>query len=78
MRKDEQVRVHTRRQQGEDTIGDAAILQRTVGRLRGVGIVPRGLYRFTTHEEAQEWLIRQMAAIHARQRSKTSSISAAG
>jgi hypothetical protein len=62
----------SRRPEGEDTIQDAAILQRTVNRLRGVGLIPRGVYRFATHEEADEWMIRTMAETHARLTSKTS------
>ncbi len=57
---------------GEDTLRDAAILQRTINRLRGHDLVPRGVYRFATHEEADRWMIRQIAATHARRSSKTS------
>jgi hypothetical protein len=65
----------SRRPEGEDTIEDAAILQRTINRLRGVGLIPRGVYRFATHEEADEWMIRTIAATHAHLSSKTSSSS---
>ncbi len=51
---------------------DSAILQRTLNRLRGPGLVPRGVYRFTTHEEADTWMTRQIAATHARRSSTTS------
>jgi hypothetical protein len=61
----------SRRSEGEDTIRDAAILQRTVNRLRGVGLIPRGVYRFKTHEEAGEWMIRTIADTHAHLSSKT-------
>jgi hypothetical protein len=66
------VRRLSRRPEGEDPIGDVAILQRTVNRLQGGALVPRGLYRFHSHEEADRWMMRQMAATHARRRSKTS------
>jgi hypothetical protein len=56
----------SRRFEGEDTLRDVAILQRTVNRLRGNALVPRGLYRFRSHEEADEWMIRQIARSHAR------------
>jgi hypothetical protein len=62
----------SRRPEGEDIIEDAAILQRTINRLRGVGLIPRGVYRFATHEEADEWMIRTIAETHARLTSKTS------
>jgi hypothetical protein len=55
---------------------DAAILQRTARRLRGDALVPRGLYRFATHEEADTWMMRTIARTHARRNSKTSSGSA--
>jgi hypothetical protein len=62
----------SRRQEGEDVLRDISILQRTINRLRGGDLVPRGVYRFSTHEEADEWMMRQMAATHARRSSKTS------
>ncbi|MFP3938774.1 MAG: hypothetical protein ACLF0P_00560 [Thermoanaerobaculia bacterium] len=62
----------SRRPEGEDTLRDAEILLRTINRLRGPALIPRGLYRFSTHEEADEWMIREMARTHARRSSKTS------
>jgi hypothetical protein len=56
---------------------DAGILQRTVRRLRGEALVPRGLYRFATHEEADTWMMRTIARTHARRSSRTSSASVA-
>ena len=55
----------SRRAEGEDVIRDAAILQRTLNRLRGVGLIPRGVYRVRDHEEADEWMTRTIAATHA-------------
>ena len=60
------------RAEGDDTLRDAEILLRTINRLRGRALVPRGLYRFPTHEEADEWMLREMARTHARRSSKTS------
>lgn len=48
-------------------------MQRTVNRLRGTGLIPRGVYRFASHEEADEWMIRTIANTHAHLSSKTSS-----
>lgn len=62
----------SRRPDGENPIEDAAILQRTINRLRGGALIPRGIYRFRDHEEADEWMIRMIAATHARLSSKTS------
>jgi hypothetical protein len=55
----------------ENPLRDAAILQRTLNRLRGCGLIPKGVYRFHTHEEAEEWMMRQMAANPALRSSKT-------
>jgi hypothetical protein len=64
------------RREGDDVLRDIEILQRTVNELRGCGLIPRGVYRFRTHEEADEWMMRQIAANHARHGSRTSSTSA--
>ncbi|MGI0148083.1 MAG: hypothetical protein ACREDF_00935 [Thermoplasmata archaeon] len=34
-------------------------------------LVPRGVFRFASHEEADAWMTRQIVATHARQNSKT-------
>jgi hypothetical protein len=62
---------------GENVPRDVAILQRTLNRLRGgVGLVPRGVHRFGSFEEAESWMTRQIVASHGRRSSKTSSPSA--
>lgn len=66
----------SRRPEGEDTVRDAATMQRTMNRLRGGALIPRGVYRFADHEEADEWMIRTIANTHAHLSSKTSSRSA--
>ena len=66
----------SKRPDGEDAIRDAATLQRTINRLRGVGLIPRGVYRFERHEEADEWMIRTIADTHEHLSSKTFSSSA--
>lgn len=58
-------RVAGRREQ-ENVLRDIDILQDTMNQLRGCGLIPRGVYRFRTHEEADEWMMRQIAANHAR------------
>ena len=65
------MKVVSRGRRIEDPLLDAAILQRTINRLRGPALVPRGVYRFRSHEEANEWMLRQMASTHARQSSLT-------
>jgi hypothetical protein len=60
------------RREGEDVLRDIDILQKTVNDLRGCGLIPRGaVHRFRTHEEADEWMMRQIAANHARHGSKS-------
>jgi hypothetical protein len=58
------------RSSGEDILRDIDILQETVNRLRGCGLIPKGIYRFRSHEKADEWMTRQIAANHARRASK--------
>lgn len=61
------------RREGGDVVAEIRTLQRTMNRLRGRALVPRGLYRFRSHEEADRWMMREIASTHARQSSKTSS-----
>ncbi len=60
------MRVISRRRPGSDVVRDAAILQRTLNRLRGPALVPRGLYRFVTHADADRWMTSQIIATRAR------------
>lgn len=60
------------RRQGDDVLQDVDILQQTLNDLRGCGLIPKGVYRFRSHEEADEWMIREIAANHARHTSRTS------
>jgi hypothetical protein len=58
--------------------GAPGALQRTLAAVRGTGaVVPRGVYRFATFEEADAWMIRMMARTHASLKSQISSASAA-
>jgi hypothetical protein len=68
--------VGRRRADGDDA-GDRGALQRTLAAVRGTGaVVPRGVYRFATFEEADAWMTRTMARTHASLKSKTSPASA--
>ena len=52
---------------------DAAALQRTLAAIRRTGaVVPRGVFRFRSFEEADAWMTRMMARTHASRSSKTS------
>jgi hypothetical protein len=68
---DEGVRRIPRRPSGEGVLRDISILQRTVNGLRGRDLVPRAVYRFRSHEEADAWMMRLMASTHARLGSET-------
>ena len=70
------MKVVGRSNRGENVLRDVEILQRTLNRLRGVGLVPRGVHRFGAFEEAASWMTRQIMVSHARRSSKTSSLSA--
>ena len=62
-----------RRLPGPTSIEDADRLLRTAWALRGTDkLVPRGLYRFKTFEEADAWMTRMTASTHALLRSTTS------
>jgi hypothetical protein len=53
-------------------------LQRTLAAVRGTNaLVPRGVYRFATFEEADAWMTRTMARTHASLKSKISPASRA-
>lgn len=72
LQKEHPISRFSRREEGQAVLRDAEILLRTVNRLRGRALVPRGVYRFATHEEADEWMLREIVATHARRSSKTS------
>ena len=71
------MKVVSKRVPGAHVLDDVARLQRTLNRLRGRGLVPRGLYRFSSFEEADRWMMSQIAHSAAHLNSKTSSPSAA-
>lgn len=64
------MKVHTKREGKENAIEDARIMQRTINRLRGCALIPKGVHRFKTHEEADEWMTKMIARTHARHKSK--------
>jgi hypothetical protein len=56
---------------------DQGRLSRTATFLRGHdGLVPRGVFRFSSFEEADAWMATMMTAEHARRSRTTSSASA--
>ena len=59
------MKVVSRRAAGSNPLDDAARLQRTLRGLRG-GLVRRGVYRFSSFEEADAWMMSQIASTAAR------------
>lgn len=70
------MKVVTRRGGGQRTLDDVARLQRTLRRVRG-GLVRRGVYRFSSFEEADAWMMSQMVSTTGHRSSRISSGSAA-
>jgi hypothetical protein len=59
-------------------MADQAALARTAAFVRGtVRLVPRGVYRFSSFDEADAWMTRMMIRTHEHPSRKTSSASAA-
>ena len=66
-----------RRSLGGDAWEDQGRLARTAAFLRGdAALVPRGVFRFGSFEEAEAWMNRTLAATHERRSRRTSSGSA--
>jgi hypothetical protein len=60
-----------------DAWADQGRLARTAAMLRGgAGLVPRGVFRFSSFEEADAWMTKMMIAAHERRSPTTSSESA--
>lgn len=51
---------------------DVKILQKTMIALRGKDLVPKGVYRFKTFAEANEWMIQNIVSTLAHRSLKTS------
>ncbi len=65
------MKIVSRRPAGEDVSRDSSIHQRTLNRLRGARLVPRGVFRFASHKDADEWMTRQILDSHEPRNSKT-------
>lgn len=60
------------------SMADLAALARTAALLRGTAcLVPRGVYRFSSFNEADAWMTRMLLRTHEHPNRKTSSESAA-
>lgn len=72
------MRVVGRRRLDGASLEDQGRLARTAALLRGTGaLVPRGIYRFASFDEAERWMIEMIRRTHAHRNRKTSSDSAA-
>jgi hypothetical protein len=61
-----------RRKMGKGGWTASTRLQGTMAALRRTGaLVPRGVYRFLSFDEADEWMIRMTARTHVSLKSKT-------
>lgn len=59
------IKVVTKRKQIESPLEDIKRLQRTINKLRGYALIPVGVYRFKTFQEADQWMIKTIASTHA-------------
>lgn len=50
-----------RRVSAESSLSEAATLLKTIAGLMPSGVCPRGVWRFKTFEEADEWALKQAA-----------------
>lgn len=65
------IKTATKRKLTVDSISDARILLRTIQSLRCKELVPKGVFRFKTFEEADEWMIKMMVDTLVHRRLKT-------
>lgn len=57
----------SKRKMNKNSISDAAILLETISKLQGGKLIPKGVYKFSTFEEADEWALKMIAGIQGRQ-----------
>ncbi len=50
----------------KDSLSDASILLDTISKLQGEKIIPKGVYRFLSFKEADEWAMKMIAGIRER------------
>jgi hypothetical protein len=66
------MKVVSKRRQEEPPVEGARALLKTISRIRGSELVPRGVYRFAKFEEADEWMIRELVNTRVHLKSKMS------
>lgn len=65
------IKIVTKRKGAVDSINDARILLKTIQHLRGKELVPKGIFRFKTFKEADEWMMNMMVNTLVPRRLKT-------
>ena len=65
------MKIVTKRKKEAPPLEDARILLRTIGQLRGHALVPKGVQRFRSFQEAKQWMDQQMINTLAHQKLKT-------
>ena len=65
------MKIVTKRKQIDNHLEDVQRLQRLINRLRGYALIPVGVYRFKTFQEADRWMIKTIANTHASLNLKT-------
>ena len=65
------MKVVTKRFGKEDPIKDTEIMQRTFNRLRGNALVPKGVFRFSSMKEADQWMMEKIMNTHGLLSSRT-------
>lgn len=63
---DEIVKLVSKRKIKENSLSDIAILLDTISKLQGGRIIPKGVYKFLSFKEADEWAMKMIADIHER------------
>ena len=65
------MKVVTKRKGTQDPLEEFDQLQRVFNQIKQNILIPRGVYKFQTFEEANKWMIKTMAHTHVSQNLKT-------
>lgn len=65
-------KILTKRFGKQDSIEEMGQLQELFNEIKNFLLVPRGVYKFKSYEEADQWMIKTMVSTHVSQNSKTS------
>ena len=65
-------KILTKRFGKQNPIEEMGQLQELFNEIKNSILVPKGVHKFKSYEEANEWMIKTMASTHVSQNSKTS------